>query len=64
MVANDFRTLSTHTRHIEWVFFNGAAAEKNFAELVPSLNRADSVLPAAFDQFRSNHALPGETGRL
>ena len=39
MVANDFGPLFDAYPAIEWVCFNGAAAEKNFAKLVPSLNR-------------------------
>ena len=35
MVPNDFRTLFDGHRHITRVFFNGAAAEKNFGRLVP-----------------------------
>ena len=35
MVPNDFRTLFDGHRHITSVFFNGAAAEKNFGRLVP-----------------------------
>jgi hypoxanthine-DNA glycosylase len=34
MVANDFRALFDEHRHITRVFFNGAAAEKNFNRLV------------------------------
>jgi hypoxanthine-DNA glycosylase len=34
MVANDFGPLFDAHPHIEWVLFNGAAAEKNFGRLV------------------------------
>jgi hypoxanthine-DNA glycosylase len=56
MVANDFGTLFDGHRHIAHVFFNGAAAEKNFHRLVSvdrpiSYARLPSTSPAQTMRF-------------
>ena len=63
MVANDFGQLFECHPHITRVFFNGAAAEKNFSRLVrvaPDLR----VPAAAVDKPRADHALRRQAGGL
>ena len=63
MVANDFGQLFERHPHITRVFFNGAAAEKNFSRLVA--RRTGSSLPAAaVDQPRADHALRRQAGGM
>ena len=63
MVANDFGRIFEQHPRITRVFFNGAAAEKNFNRLGP--RRAGSSVPAAaVDQPRADHALRRQTGGL
>lgn len=51
MVANDFGSFFVARPHIKWVYFNGAAAERNFTRLVHlelpvSFARLPSTSPA------------------
>ena len=62
MVANDFGTLFDAYPTIERVYFNGAAAEKNFG--LVSRESAASGAPAPIDESGPNYALRGEAGGL
>jgi hypoxanthine-DNA glycosylase len=65
MVANDFGALFNQHRHITRVFFNGAAAEKNFRRLVGitqpiSYVRLPSTSPAQTMRYADKLSIWGE----
>ena len=63
MVANDFASLFDAHLAIDRVFFNGAAAEKNFGRLVRADRPIRGYTPAV-DEPGPNHALRGQTACL
>ena len=63
MVANDFGAFFDAHPAIERVFFNGAAAEKNFGRLV-GVDRPSALSPATVDEPRPNHAIRGQADCL